>query len=111
MIAYCGIKCSDCKVFQATRNDCEKTRKEMAHKWSERFGWNLGPDDMCCDGCLIEGGRVFAYCKNCETRQCAREKAVENCAYCEHFDCDKLQTIWGMSLTAENNLKEIRKTL
>ena len=32
-------------------------------------------------------------------------------ACCEHFDCDKLQIIWGMNLTAEDNLKEIRKTL
>ena len=38
MIAYCGIKCSDCKVLQATRNDCEKTRKEMAEKWSREYG-------------------------------------------------------------------------
>ena len=38
MIAYCGIKCSDSKVLQATRNDCEKTRKEMAEKWSREYG-------------------------------------------------------------------------
>jgi len=110
MIAYCGIKCSDCKVLWATLNDCGKTRKEVAQKWSEQFGWNLRPDDIYCDGCLVEGGRVFAYCKEREIRQCAREKAVENCAYCEHFNCDKLQIIWGMNLNAEDNLKEIRKT-
>ena len=32
-------------------------------------------------------------------------------AYCEHFECDKLQAVWGMNLTAKDHLHEIRKTL
>ncbi len=111
MIAYCGINCGDCKVLEATRNDCEQTRKMMAEEWSEKYGWDLKSDDMVCDGCLVEGGRIFGFCKTCQTRLCARERTMENCAHCEDYGCDKLHVIWGMNASGKANLENIRKSL
>ena len=46
MIAYCGIKCSDCQIQLATKDDSEESRIEVAKTWSEKFGWNLKPEDI-----------------------------------------------------------------
>lgn len=111
MIAFCGIKCSECKVLEATQNDSEKGRKKAAQMWSKQYGWDLKPEDMNCEGCLSEGGKLFGYCETCDVRICARDKTVKNCAHCEEYGCDKLSVIWGMAPEAKLNLEEIRKTL
>ena len=111
MIAYCGIKCSDCKILHATRDDCDKSRKEVAKMWSKKFGWDLKPGDINCDGCMAEGGKLFGYCETCDIRKCAGQKAVKNCAHCADYGCDKLSVIWEMAPEARSNLEEIRKTI
>jgi len=109
MIAYCGIKCSDCQILHATRDDSEKARIEVAKIWSKQFGWDLKAGDINCEGCLSEGGKLFSYCETCDVRKCAGEKAVENCAHCADFACDKLNVIWELAPEAKTNLEEIRK--
>jgi hypothetical protein len=79
--------------------------------WSEQYGWDLKPEDMYCEGCMVEDGRLFGYCETCEVRKCAGEKAVENCAHCADYGCNKLNVIWKMAPEARSNLEEIRKTL
>jgi len=109
MIAYCGIKCSDCQILIATRDDSEKSRTEVAKTWSQKFGWDLKPEDINCEGCLSEGGKLFNYCETCDIRKCAGEKAVETCADCSDFGCDKIKVIWELAPEAKTNLEGIRK--
>jgi len=108
MIAYCGIKCSDCGILLATRDDKEESRREVAKTWSEKFRWNLKPEDINCDGCLSEGSRLFNYCETCGVRECAMEKAVETCADCTDYGCDKIKAIWDLAPEAKANLEGIR---
>lgn len=109
MIAYCGIKCNDCQILLATKEDTEASRIDVAKTWSQKFGWDLKPADINCEGCLSEGGRLFNYCQSCDVRQCAGEKAVETCADCDDFGCDKLQVIWELAPEAKANLEKMRK--
>jgi len=90
MIAYCGLVCSDCPTFLATKNDDDAARAKTAAFYSEKFGFNLTPEDINCDGCLSKGGKLIAYCKACDIRQCCREKGLDNCAVCDDQPCDKL---------------------
>ncbi len=45
------------------------------------FNAEMKPEYVNCDGCTADG-RLIEYCKICEIRNCAIEKGVENCAYC-----------------------------
>ena len=90
MIAYCGLVCSNCPTFLATQNDDDIAREKTARYYSEKFGFNLKPEEINCDGCLSEGGKLIGYCQSCEIRKCARAKSIDNCAACEEQPCEKL---------------------
>ena len=83
----------------------------MAKVWSKEFKCDIKPEDINCDGCLEESGRVFSYCKVCEIRKCGQEKEVKNCAYCDDYACEKLTNFFNMAAEAKTTLEEIRKNL
>jgi len=109
MISYCGLICTECPTFLATQGNDDDKRKEVAELWSKQYGLPLKPQDMNCDGCLSEKGRIFGHCKVCETRKCARDKKLPNCAYCEDYACKKLDFIFKSAPAAKKSLDEIRK--
>ena len=90
IIAYCGLVCSNCPTFLATQNDDYAARAKTAALYSEKFNLNFKPEDINCDGCTSEGGRLIGYCHSCEIRKCARAKSIENCAACPDQPCDHL---------------------
>ena len=69
MIAYCGLVCSNCPTFLATQNDDDVARRRTAVLYSERFGFDLKPEEIYCDGCKSEGGKLLGYCQACAIRQ------------------------------------------
>jgi hypothetical protein len=111
MIAYCSLVCSSCPTFLATQNDDDAARAKTAAFYSEKFGFNMKPEDINCDGCLSEGGKLIGYCQTCEIRKCCREKGLYNCAICKEQPCDKLTKFHEFSPDAkacfESLLKEI----
>ena len=61
-IAYCGNDCKKCPLYQ---NGCEA-------------------------GCLGETCHIA--CNGCAVRRCALQRKLENCAQCEEYPCDTLDT-------------------
>jgi len=111
MISFCGISCSECPVFLATQKNDNNERKKVAEEWSESYNMELKLEDINCDGCLVETGRLFGHCKVCEIRKCGIEKNVKNCAYCIDFPCQKLDDFFIKMAYGKANLEEIRKNL
>ena len=111
MIAYCGIVCTECPAFIATKNDDNAKRKETAESWSKMFGHAIKPEDINCEGCLTETGRLIGYGAICEMRKCGREKGVENCAYCGDYPCQKLEKFYEMLPMGKATLDEIKRGL
>jgi len=114
VIAYCGLTCHTCAIFLATREtDSEKKNKmraEIARVIKEQYGVEQRAEDIGdCDGCRTEDGRVF--CKDCKVRKCAKEKGVENCAYCTEYACDKLKELFVKDPEAKTRLELIRSSL
>ena len=109
MVAYCGLVCSDCGAFIATKNDDDAKRKEIAEQWSKQFGHPMKPEDINCDGCLAENGRLIGYCNICEVRKCGVERGVVNCAYCGDYACETLEKFFQMAPVCKTALDEIRK--
>ncbi len=93
MIAFCGIVCSDCRVFIATQKNDTELKKKVAKSWSTKKE-TLKAEDINCDGCLATGQRLFKFCEICEVRRCGSGKGVENCAHCREFPCERLSGLW-----------------
>ena len=116
MIAYCGLRCGTCAILLATREtDDEKKHKmriEIAQQIKKHYGRDCKAEDVTdCDGCKTEGGRLFSGCCKCQIRKCAREKSIENCAYCTEYTCEKLKKLFVTDSDAKKRLEEIRSRL
>ncbi|TKJ29091.1 MAG: hypothetical protein CEE40_09545 [Chloroflexi bacterium B3_Chlor] len=111
MIAYCGIRCTECPAYLATRNDDDEERKRVAEMWSKQFGGDIRPEDIVCDGCLPGHTQYFSYCFKCEIRACGLARGVVNCAHCDNYACDKLTLTFEMVPEAKGKLDEIRAGL
>jgi hypothetical protein len=110
MIAYCGLVCSSCPTFLATRND-DVAREKTAAYYSEKFGFNLKPEEINCDKCLSEGGKLIGYCQSCEIRKCCREKAFDNCSVCNDQPCEKLIKFHEFSPDAKASFEALVKQI
>jgi hypothetical protein len=111
MIAYCGLVCSDCPTYLATQNDDDDARAETAAYYAEKFGFDLKPEDINCDGCLSEGGRLIAYCQSCEIRKCCQERGLAHCAVCDDQPCDKLNKFHQFSPDAKASFNILVKQM
>lgn len=111
MIAFCGLICTECPAFIATQKDDDKEREKVAKVWSKEYKCDMKPEDINCDGCLVESNRLFSHCKVCEIRKCGQEKEVKNCAYCDDYACEILNEVLNDVPKAKIALEEIRKNL
>jgi hypothetical protein len=111
IIACCGLICSDCQTYSATQKDDDSARAKVAAYYAETFHFNLRPEDINCDGCLSNGGRIIAYCRNCEIRKCCREKGFMNCAICEEQPCNKLKKFHEFSPGAKACFETLLKKI
>jgi len=107
MNAPCGLVCTTCPTFIATLNDDDEARRKTAAYYAERFGFDLTPDEINCDGCLSEGGKLIGYCRSCGIRECCLEKGLEHCVACGEQPCDKLNEFHRFSPEAEVSFKRI----
>jgi hypothetical protein len=103
MIAYCGLVCSDCEAYKATKANDDNLRKEIAAKWSKEYNHEMKPEDVNCDGCTVDG-RHIGYCGMCQLRACAQEKKVKNCGWCAAYSCEKTDAFLKMVPQAKKNL-------
>jgi hypothetical protein len=101
MIAYCGLNCTICPAFIATRNDDDEARAKTAAMYAEKYGFNLKAAEINCEGCHNEGGRLISYCRTCEIRKCGRMKALDNCTSCPEQPCRKLKDFHAFSPEAK----------
>ena len=51
MIAVCGLDCSKCGAFLATKENDDQKRAEVAQEWSKRFKIDIKPEDINCGAC------------------------------------------------------------
>jgi hypothetical protein len=105
MIAYCGLVCTDCPAYQATRTNDEKKARETAELWSKEYGINVAVDDVWCDGCLA-AGKKCAHCAECEIRACGMDRGVRNCGHCDDFSCEKTEKFFSMAPFARDVLEK-----
>ena len=117
-IAYCGLDCSGCDVFQATAFDDDGLRQDYADKVKLQWKIEVDPASINCQGCRDERPKS-GFCASCEVRACAKDRGFKNCAPCPDYGCDKLQKVHAAMInvgkaidgvaTASINLETIRR--
>jgi GNAT superfamily N-acetyltransferase len=105
MIAYCGIDCSKCDSYLATRSEDYEQLMKVAEKLSRLYRTDVKPEYVICDGCR-DGKRHSFFCTNsCKMRKCCIGKEYDSCIECIDFPCKELQFEWDNSPEAKDNLK------
>lgn len=109
MIAYCGLICTSCPAYLATRANDQQKARETAEMWSRDYNTTVTVEDVWCDGCLVEGKKC-AHCGECQIRACARGKNVDNCAQCDDYACETLSQLLDVVPAAKETLDRIRES-
>jgi len=111
LISICGIVCSQCGAYQATRDNDDVKRREVADLWSKEYKSDIKPEDINCESCLTDSDNVFGYTRICDIRKCGRQRGVANCAFCEEYACDRLIEFFKMVPEAKTRLDEINSKI
>jgi hypothetical protein len=107
-IAYCGLDCGACPAYHATERLTVAERQAVADDWNATYGGNHTVADIDCVGCQHEGHHA-PHCESmCEIRVCGMTRAVDTCAECAEYACDKLSGFFGMAPEAKVNLEARR---
>jgi hypothetical protein len=104
IVAPCGLSCSTCPAYLATRQNDDAARARLAAQYTTP-AYPLTPADVNCDGCPAPDERVMSFCRGCDIRRCGQERAVTSCALCDDYPCAKLAKI---EPEARAKLAEIR---
>jgi len=116
MIAFCGLVCTTCPIHLATIETDEQKKMEIKRNiiyiLQQQYGQKRNIEEITdCDGCLTEGSRIYISCASCTIRECARHKALINCAYCKDYPCEKLNMVFAMEESARTRLNQIKKDI
>jgi hypothetical protein len=85
-LAFCGLNCEECPVFQATQNSDEVHKRWLAAEYSsEELCFSI--KDMTCYGCHSQQRLESRMCQGCLVRSCALTRSIENCGHCPDYPC------------------------
>ena len=112
-IAACGLVCSRCDAFRATREDNAAKLELVAADWRRRYNCpGITAANIRCTGCMVEGGPKCGHCEsNCDVRKCAMAKQLSHCGQCDKFPCDTLSGLHGFMGRQGEAQRELLKSL
>jgi hypothetical protein len=87
MTSCCGLDCSACNAYLATKNNDAALIEQTAREWSKMYHSTISPENVWCDGCASQGGRHCGHCFECEIRACAQAHNAANCGLCPEYGC------------------------
>ena len=108
IIAACGLVCSECDAYKATKASDATEIARVAEQWSKMYNADIRPEGVWCDGCMTRGERKCGHCGECKTRACNRERGTENCAQCSDYPCDQIKEFFKMVPSTQDVLEGLR---
>ena len=87
LMAPCGLYCGVCGVYIATRDGNEKFKKVMGDLYGTK------PEETECRGCMQPDPpkKLYGYCKDCNIRECIKEKGYYSCHQCPYWPCHEIK--------------------
>jgi hypothetical protein len=108
MIAYCGLDCSKCIGYLATKSGSKEALDDVAKKWSVQFEADITAEHVVCDGCKGSERKSY-HCGNlCKIRKCCIGKDLQSCIECKEYPCSDLGFVLDNAPDAKNNLEKLR---
>jgi len=108
MISVCGLVCSECPAYIATKADDYEALVKVAELWSKEYHADLTPEGCRCDGCQDLPGRHIGHWSECKIQRCGHGRSLVTCASCQDYACEKLTGFFGMVPAAKTNLDALR---
>lgn len=108
LIATCGLTCTECPAYIATKSKNMAALEALAITWSKQYEATVSADDCTCAGCHSTVGPWMSHCAECEIRACGTEKGAENCAACAEYACDRLVKFIEFVPEAKTTLDALR---
>jgi hypothetical protein len=109
LIAVCGLDCTACNAYIASKTNDDALRLKTAEEWTKAYGFEFKPEMVNCHGCLATDGVQIGHCAECEMRQCAMGKDYKNCASCaDYSSCKPLGEMLKDCPEAKKNLDALR---
>lgn len=113
VIAACGLVCSRCDAYRATKEGSLEKLELVAADWRRRYACDqIAASNIRCNGCMTDGGPKCGHCESaCEVRKCAMGKGVSTCAQCASFPCERLSGLYGFMGEQGRRLMELLEAL
>jgi len=93
----CGLYCGVCAIYIAHRDKNIKLKERLVDLYKGGVPGkgtlpnceNLSTEKIRCNGCLSDD--LFMHCKQCEIRECTRNKGYTGCHQCDEFPCQYIE--------------------
>lgn len=108
-IAYCGLNCDTCITKLTIKNEGIEGLERLAKEWSTPENQITGRDLYCDTYCTSTEGKLPAYCKDCEIRNCGIKNKVDNCGECEKYPCELINERVPLDSNERSILNEINR--
>lgn len=108
MIAYCGMGCSKCEGYLATKEDNDVKRKEISDKWSIQYNADIKSEQINCTGCKSKEVKFFFTENMCPIRKCNIQRGTQHCAECSEYKCEELLKFIEMAPPVGEALEALR---
>lgn len=108
LVSACGLVCSECPAFVATKANDAAAVARIAGEWTEMFHVEIPPEHVWCEGCMTEGPRKCQHTTDCEVRACVRKRGLDNCAACADYGCKTITDFFAMAPQAKETLEALR---
>ena len=109
MIAYCGLDCSKCIGYLATRSGDPERLAAVAKEWSKQFHADVRPEHVICDGCKAEKRKSYHCANLCNIRKCCTGKGYDSCIECGDYACSDVSFVLDSVPEARGNLENLQK--
>lgn len=107
-LGACGLVCSECDAYVATKANDPIAIGKVAQEWSKMFASAVEPEHVWCDGCLSASDRKCGNCAVCGIRSCVVGRKLANCAGCDDYGCKAITEFFGLFPCAKEKLDDIR---
>lgn len=88
ILSRCGFRCDLCLAYRPNLERQPENPQVLSDGWYRYFGFRIPPEQIICDGCWAEDGRLID--PSCPVRSCVSARSLKNCAGCGDYPCEPL---------------------
>lgn len=111
ILAYCGIVCSACPAYLATRSRDPAALARAAEVFRREYGIaGATAENVRCAGCPSDDGPRAGQMPGCPILACARGRSLPHCAACSEYVCGTLARFLRSHPDERATLDALRET-